>query len=412
MSFRAVFIAITISTALILAAYLVNSKRPRVVVDQPSPAFVRASGKCAECHINAQYSVVHEFEMSAHARKGLNCLDCHQVAQGQTGTNHNGFVINTAVTPANCRTCHEAIYQQFLRSRHAASSWAAVSGAKDFTAEQVNYAEQFQPGGVKRPPHPLTALEGTAATKSGCVSCHSVGKPHDDGTIGNCTACHTRHTSSVEFARLPSTCGQCHLGPDHSQMEIYTESKHGLMFAAQRQLLNLEASPAKLTTRDMFVPTCATCHMSGINGRGVTHDPSERLSYYLFAEVTKPRPNAQQAQAKMKDICMQCHTPPLIERVYKDAEAVVESTNEKVQTGKSMMEALRKDGLLTAQAFDEPIDFKYFDLWHYYGRTSKHGAFMGGADFIQWHGNYPILQHLVEIRSEADELRKKHAAGK
>ena len=412
MSFRAVFIAITIATALILSAYLVNSRRPRIIVEQPSAAFIRASGKCAECHRNTQYSVVHEFEMSAHAKKGLNCLDCHQVAQGQKGTNHNGFVINTAVSPANCRVCHEAIYQQFLHSRHAASSWAAVFGDKDFTAEQVAFAEQYQPGGVKRPPNALTSLEGAAATKSGCASCHSVGRPHEDGTVGNCTACHARHTSSVEFARLPSTCGQCHLGPDHSQMEIYTESKHGLMFAAQKQLLNLGAAPDKLTTRDMFVPTCATCHMSGLNGRGVTHDPSDRLSYYLFAEVTKPRPNAPQAQGRMKDICMQCHTPSLVERVYREAEAVVESTNEKVLAGKAVMDGLRQDGVLTSAAFEQPIQFKYFDLWHYYGRTSKHGAFMGGADFIQWHGNYPILQHLVEIRNEAAELRKEHAAAK
>ena len=195
-------------------------------------------------------------------------------------------------------------------------------------------------------------------------------------------------------------------------MEIYTESKHGLMFAAQRELLNLGAAPDKLTTRDMFVPTCATCHMSGLNGRGVTHDPSERLSYYLFAEVTKPRPEATRAQAKMKDICMQCHTPPLVERVYREAEAVVDSTNEKVQAGKAVMDGLRQDGILTVAAFEQPIQFKYFDLWHYYGRTSKHGAFMGGADFIQWHGNYPILQHLVEIRSEAQELRNQHAAVK
>ena len=412
MNFRAVFIAITIATALILSAYLVNSRRPRVIVEQPSAAFVRASGKCAECHLNTQYSVVHEFEMSAHAKKGINCLDCHQVASGQKGTNHNGFVINVAVTPANCRNCHEAIYQQFLHSRHAAASWAAVSGNKDFTPEQIAFGEQYQPGGVKRSANVLTTLEGTAATKSGCASCHSVGRPNDDGTIGNCTACHTRHTSSVEFARLPSTCGQCHLGPDHSQMEIYTESKHGLMFAAQRNLLNLSAPPDKLTTHDMFVPTCATCHMSGINGRGVTHDPSERLSYYLFAEVTKPRPDAIRAQAKMKDVCIQCHTPPLIERVYKEADAVVESTNEKVLSGKSIMAALRQEGILTGTGFQQPIEFKYFDLWHYYGRTSKHGAFMGGADFVQWHGNYPIVQHLVEIRSEAEELRRQHAAGR
>jgi hydroxylamine dehydrogenase len=412
MNFRAVFIAVTIATALILAAYLVNSRRPRVIVEQPSAAFVRASGKCAECHLNTQFSVVHEFEMSAHAKKNVNCLDCHQVAQGQRGTNHHGFVINLAVTPANCRSCHEAIYQQFLHSRHAAASWAAVVGDKDFTPEQIAFGEQFQPGAVKRAANPLTSLEGAAATKSGCASCHSVGKPNEDGTIGNCTACHTRHTSSVEFARLPSTCGQCHLGPDHSQLEIYTESKHGLMFAAQRGLLNLSVSPSKLTTRDMFVPTCATCHMSGLNGRGVTHDPSERLSYYLFAEITKPRPNAAQAQAKMKDICMQCHTPPLIERVFREASAVVDATNEKVLSARAIMDGLRKDNILTNAAFSEPIDFKYFDLWHYYGRTAKHGAFMGGADFVQWHGNYPIQQHLVEIRNEADRLRKEHGAAR
>jgi hypothetical protein len=235
-----------------------------------------------------------------------------------------------------------------------------------------------------------------------------VGRPNEDGSIGNCTACHTRHTSSVEFARLPSTCGQCHLGPDHSQLEIYTESKHGVMFAAQRNLLNLSVTPAKLTTRDMFVPTCSTCHMSGINGRGTTHDPSDRLSYYLFSEITAARPNAVRAQAAMKDICQQCHTPAMIDRVYAEAEAVVKSTNEKVSSGKAIMESLTREGLLPQSGFTEPVQLKYFDLWHYYGRTAKHAAFMGGADFVQWHGNYPIHQHLVEIRTEAEQLRKEH----
>jgi hypothetical protein len=408
MSFRAVFIAIVIATALIISAYLINSRRPREQVEQPSAAFVRATGKCAECHINSQYSVVHEFEMSAHAKNGVNCLDCHQVAAQQKGKEHHGFVINTGPTPANCRACHETIYQQFLRSRHAAPAWAAVAGSKDFSTEQTAFSERYQPGGVQRPPHPLATLEGSAATKSGCLSCHSVGRPNQDGTIGNCTACHTRHTSSVEFARLPTTCGQCHLGPDHSQLEIYNESKHGIMFAAQRKLLNLSVPPAKLTTREMFVPTCATCHMSGLNGRGSTHDPSDRLSRYLFAELTNPRPNATRAQTAMKDICQQCHTPALIDRVYQEAEDVVKATNEKITAGKDVMEALGKEGLVATNAFSQPIQLKYFDLWHYYGRTAKHAAYMGGADFVQWHGNYPILQHLIEIRSEAEQLRKEH----
>jgi hydroxylamine dehydrogenase len=57
-SFRSVFIAIVIETALLVAAFVVNWFRPRGVTEQPSAALVRASGKCAECHANLQYSVV------------------------------------------------------------------------------------------------------------------------------------------------------------------------------------------------------------------------------------------------------------------------------------------------------------------------------------------------------------------
>jgi len=408
MSFRPVFIAVVVSFGLVISAFLINRARPRVEVDQPSAAFVRASGKCAECHTRQQYSVVHEYEMSRHAQQGVNCLDCHQPAARQQGQEHHGFTIVTHLTAGNCRACHETIYQEFTRSRHAAVSWAAVFGSAGLTDEQVAYAERYQAGYAKRPPHPLVAVEGASATTSGCVSCHSIGKPNDDGTIGTCTACHTRHTSSVAIARLPTTCGQCHMGPDHSQLEIYEESKHGLMFRAQESLLNLAAPPKSLTTRDMFVPTCATCHMSGLNGHKVTHDPSDRLSYNLADAITKPRPNHDRAQAEMRSICSQCHASTLIDRVYSDAEKVVVNTNAKVQQASDIVNALRKDGVLTSPPFSEPIDFVYFDLWHYDGRTSKHGAFMGGADFVQWHGNYPMLARTVELRAQAAELRRQH----
>ena len=72
--------------------------------------------------------------------------------------------------------------------------------------------------------------------------------------------------------------------------------------------------------------------------------------------------------------------------------------------------ALRKEGIVSTTPFADPIDFDEFDTWHYYGRTAKHGAFMGGADFVQWHGNYEILRHRVEIDSEATELRASHVA--
>jgi hydroxylamine dehydrogenase len=412
MSFRTVFLAVVITFALVLAAFLINRARPRAETEQPSAALVRATGKCAECHARTQYSVVHEYEMSAHAQKGVNCLECHQPAANQEKKDHHGFVIATKLTAGNCRSCHENIYQQFLHSRHAAPSWAAVYGEKGLTPEQVSFSEQYQPGGTRRQPNPLTQLEGPSAMTSGCEQCHSVGRPNADGTIGTCTACHTRHDTSVRTARLPSTCAQCHMGPDHSQIEIYEESKHGVMFQAQERLLNLDAPPKSLTTRDMFVPTCATCHMSGINGLGITHDPSERLSWYLASAITEKRPNFAAAQGHMKQVCQQCHTPTTVERVYTQGEQVVENTNAKVKAAQEVMAGLRKDGILTGAPFSQPIDFLYFDMWHYDGRTSKHGAFMGGADFVQWHGNYPMLKKTVELNAAAAELRREHGRGR
>src|SRR5579884_3582977 len=417
MSFRAVFTAVVLATALIVSAFLVNWFRPRGETEQPAPDLIRASGKCAECHLDLQYSVVHEYGLSAHARKDINCLQCHEPKPNQKGKDHHGFVITTTMTAANCRGCHEEEYKQFAQSRHAAPSWAAVYGEAGLRQaglpqEQINAAEERHPGSCRRGPNALVGKEGQIATSAGCDHCHSVGRPNADGTIGTCTACHTRHTSSVEVARLPTTCGQCHMGPDHAQLEIYEESKHGILFHAQSRLLNLAAEPDKLTTRDMFVPTCATCHMSGINGLGVTHDPSERLSYKLFAEVSDKRPNYARAQAAMKDVCLQCHTKPLVDRVYEQAEKVVASTNEKVREARSIVDGLRKDGMLVGKPFEQPIDFAYLDLWHYYGITAKHGAFMGGADFVQWHGNYPMLKNTVEIRSMAEEMRRRHGKHK
>ena len=37
---------------------------------------------------------------------------------------------------------------------------------------------------------------------------------------------------------------------------------------------------------------------------------------------------------------------------------------------------------------------------------------MGGQDFTQWHGAYPMLQHSVEIKAMAEEMRRAHGKPK
>ena len=407
MEFRSVFIAVVIGGALVVAAFVLNARRPITDVAYPRPDLVRASGKCAECHRLETAAIVHQYESSVHAAQGVNCLECHAPQAGQEPLDHSGFVIASSLTAKNCAQCHKTEYDQFLMSRHAAPSWAAVRGSDDFTEEQIAYSERFHPGAVKRPANALALLEGPAAITKGCAACHEAGRPNLDGSIGSCTACHARHSASVALAREPQTCGQCHMGPDHSQLEIYTESKHGVLFNAQKRWMNLSADPKTLTTKDMSVPTCATCHMSGLDGLKVTHDTTERLSYWLFASVSDKRPHYAQAQSAMQEVCTKCHTRPQIEQFYTEAEAVVEATNERVLRVLNLEKELREEGRLTPEPFDEPFEFLMFDYWHYWGRTAKHGAFMGGADFVQWHGNYELLAKRVELEAMAEELRER-----
>ncbi len=406
MSFKSIFISVFLGTVLIIIALIFNAKRPETDTNQPSPDFIRATGKCAACHRRETAAVVHQFERSEHAKQGVTCLDCHNGVAGQETQAHRGFTIAKHLTAKNCSQCHSTEYTQFLRSRHAAPAWAAVSGARDFTTEQIAFAEKYHKGAVNRPANALAIAEGQSAINVGCLGCHDIGKPNADGSIGTCTACHARHSSSIALAREPQTCGQCHMGPDHSQIEIYHESKHGVLYNAQKADMNLNARPKELTTADMFIPTCATCHLSGLDGLNVTHDTTERLSYWLFAAVSDKRPTYQQGQDAMQETCLKCHARSQVKRYYEEAEDVVTDTNLKITEAQELMKSLREAGLLTKTPFDEPIEFLYFDLWHYYGRTAKHGAFMGGADFVQWHGNYELLLKMTELKKIAEELRR------
>lgn len=410
MSFRSIVIAVILGVALVVAAFLINWRRPAVELNQPTAEHVKATGKCAECHRRETSAIVEQYEHSKHAAKGVTCLDCHHAAPGQEEIEHRGFRIGKALTAKNCAACHTTEYEQYARSRHAAPAWASVNGTAGMTPEQIAHGERYHPGWVVREPMAIGMLEGPSAMAIGCNGCHAVGKPNADGSFGTCTNCHARHLASIALAREPTTCGQCHMGPDHSQIEIYDESKHGAIFVAQRDQMNLRVDPKRLTTADMPVPTCSTCHMGGLEGMKMTHDTTERLSYFLYAPVSEKRPGSERGQTEMKEVCLKCHARSQVERYFAAAAQILTDTNAKVKAAIDVVESLREDKLLTPAPFDEPLEFDVFDLWHYYGRTAKHGAFMGGPDFVQWHGNYELLRMRVEIDHAAAELRARKGA--
>src|SRR5690606_2214513 len=230
-----------------------------------------------------------------------------------------------------------------------------------------------------------------------CESCHNIGAPAPDGSVGQCNKCHLRHEFSQEQARKPETCNACHIGPDHPQWEIYQESPHGIAYMTTGHNWHWEAEAGTLTVEDFPAATCAICHMSGFGTSGTTHDVGERLTWYLFAPISDRRPTWEDNKVRMQGVCQECHNDTFIQTFYTDADALVEEVNSWVAESDVMIAPLYENDLLTSTPFDEEIEFVYFELWHHWGRTAKFGAWMQGPDYTQWHGAYEMLADLVEL---------------
>ena len=375
--------------------------------DEAPVVSLASSSQCVACHQSTTPGIVEQYSRSSMARANVSCQDCHQVDEGYPGSQaHHGFHILGVPTTAKCATCHEDEAAQMNRSRHGLPAYIAMWGTDGLSEAHLALYESIEEGSFNpdRMRNALFEKEGLAITKFACAGCHDIGAPAADGSVGQCQDCHLRHEFSLEQARKPETCNHCHIGPDHPQYEIYIESYHGIMYLTGSEHWNWDAEPGTLTVSDFPAPTCATCHISGFGGAATTHDVGDRLTWYLFAPQSQRRPNWEDNMRQMQAVCTECHSRPFIEQFYTDADALVEEINRRVQLSDDTIAPAREAGLLTDEPFDQPIDFVHFDLWHHWGRTAKFGAWMGGPDYVQWHGAYEILREQSELESLVAEL--------
>jgi hypothetical protein len=69
-------------------------------------------------------------------------------------------------------------------------------------------------------------------------------------------------------------------------MEVWEESKHGILYHANREKLNLDKD-SWVAGKDYFSgPTCSSCHMSAAGDLDVTHDVGERISWTLRPPIS------------------------------------------------------------------------------------------------------------------------------
>jgi hydroxylamine dehydrogenase len=376
----------------------------------PTEQAVALSGEsqqCIRCHTQNNFgqAQLDEWQQSVMAKAGTACYECHGAQPGDPDAiAHNGFTISVLVLPKDCGKCHPTEASQFASSRHAQGGQILAS-LDNVLGERV---------------------EGVAAAVLGCRQCHGsvvevdadhkptaatwpntgIGRINPDGSLGSCSTCHTRHLFSVAVGREPSACGNCHMGPDHPQIEIFNESKHGVAFMANRDRMALDRRPWVLGQDYSAAPTCATCHMSATPGMAVNHDVGQRISWTLRPAVSVKQDDADAKRARMQEVCQQCHSPPFYQNYFAQYDQAVELYNAKfAEPAAAIMKALRDAGKVTPLDFDEQIEWTYYLMWHHEGRRARHGAAMVGPDYVQWHGFFEVADRFYnELVPEAEQL--------
>ncbi len=400
------------------------------------PEVSAESHACIECHKESTRIIYEQWGDSKHFRANIGCFECHKAdADDPDAMAHYDSTIAVIVSPKDCAKCHEKEVQQFSDSRH--SKAGRIMGSLDNVLAEVVEGNR----GFVTPMFP----EGvSAAAVNGCWQCHGsevkvlpdgtldaatwpnsgIGRINPDGSEGSCSACHSRHAFSVKQVRQPENCGKCHMGPDHPQLEIYNESKHGIAYRAFREDMNL-GSPKWIVGEDYTAaPTCATCHMSATPDQGVTHDVGMRISWnnrppvsirpeVADAKMGLPGANVpwEERRDNMQNVCLNCHNQNFIDGFYTQYDGLLELyTNKFANPGLKLMAAAKP--LLKPAKFSNKIDWVWFEIWHHEGRRARHGASMRAPDYTHWHGTYEVAKHFYsEMIPELEEIAEKAIKG-
>ncbi len=427
----------------------------------------KESEKCVACHKKQSPAIVMEWESSRHGQSGVGCLDCHGADKSNVSAwTHEGKIISTLVTPKNCAQCHSQEYEQFSHSYHATAGEIINSldnvlaeraaGEPWNNADAVNGCWQCHGSIIKFKRDEKGNIIRAADTGKPVIDPDTwpnsgIGRLNPDGSKGSCHACHSRHAFQAKLSRSPENCGKCHMGPDHPQIEIYNESKHGIAFYANRDRMALDKEGSWILGKDYSAaPTCATCHIAGFMtpdgvSAGNSHDVGERISWTLRPVVstkinlviyedgyketypdTRPLPKVgdkietlekvvenevmvskkverrvariitwQERRDKMKMVCLNCHSNTYVDDFYKQYDELVVLYNEKFGVpAQALMKELEADGALKPNApFEHELQWVFYELWHHEGRRARHGASMMGPDYTHWHGMYEVSKH-------------------
>jgi hypothetical protein len=459
-----------------------------------------ATAECIDCHASIHPGIVKDWQESRHAKTTPNdamaveglarkvssktvpeavknfavgCAECHmqRPSEHKDTFDHNGYDIHVVVSPDDCRLCHAEEATQYSKN--------IMSHAYNNLAENKLYQlhEQSIIGeiDIKSTSKPKATLPAHADTKAeSCYYCHGtqlkvsgfeirdtedvgelefpiiegwpnqgVGRINLDGSRGSCTACHTRHAFSIEMARKPYTCRECHVGPDVPAYKVYAASKHGNIFSAMNKNWEFNAVPWTIG-KDFGAPTCAACHISLLTNTDDevvverTHQMSNRLPWRIFGLIyAHPHPEnpdttiirnkdglplptdfsgglateyligkeeMETRRKTMQALCLNCHDAAWVNGHWRRFENTIQTTNASTLVGTQIMSDIWRRGFAAGldrhnNPFDEAIEKKWSDTWLFYANTIRFASAMGGGgDYgVYANGHYQLAKTLLEL---------------
>jgi hydroxylamine dehydrogenase len=452
---------------------------------------------CIDCHIQLHPNIISAWKNSRHSRTTpaqafkrpdmekrissnkiperllnttVGCAECHTSndSKHKDTFDHNGYDVHIVVTPADCALCHSveaAQYEKNLMS-HAHGNLInnplyldlvnSINGLQTFKNMKID----LTPPDDKTNADSCLHCHGTVIKVTGTRTVETdveeveipllagwpnqgVGRINPDGSRGSCAACHTRHQFSIEMARKPETCAQCHKGPDVPAYPVYNVSKHGNIFKSLGEDWNYKSVPWRVG-EDFFAPTCAACHASlVVNTDGEiiaerTHQMNDRLPWRIFGLIySHPHPKSpdttliknsadlplpteltgapvaeylisadeqEKRLQSMQRVCLSCHGNNWVDGHFDRFQNTLKTTNDMTLTATQILLSAwetgaargptQKDGI-----FNEALEKMWVEQWLFYANSTRFASAMGGADYGAFaNGRWYLSKNIQEMR--------------
>jgi len=376
----------------------------------------KTESACIACHKESSPQIVTDFLASKMYASGeVDCSTCH----GDEHTTADDAAKAELPTEETCGQCHEVQHKGYAEGKHALA-WVALSA--------------MPKTGIQ--PHPF--IHGM----KGCGGCHKIGsrdeKARADGRYGSpCNSCHTRHKFSKAEAQKPEACRTCHMGFDHPQWEMWSSSKHGVIYQVEGD-----------TGR---APTCQTCHMDqgnhsvmtawGFLGVRLPEDDEEWMGYrvsilkamHVLDPDGNPTPRLDVVKAgkvarlskeewqaerdKMIGICTKCHSKTYAVTQLGAADQMIKEVDKLMAEAIEIVADLYERGLLKPEegkaAYPDvltfynartPIEQTLWVMFLEHRMRAFQGAFHQNPDYVTWYGLSEMNRDLVHIKHEAARL--------